>query len=109
MAGEAHAPPPVTGRLWGVLTLTLAASLVWACLAAAALAAPRLNLVHVAVYDSCSLRTYAYHWQHRQRQPETLRYDFVNSPDSLVVVALWLNDGPSWNISRALPVDCTIR
>ncbi len=82
-------------------------ALTFACLAAAALALPRINLVHVAYYNSCAIRTYAYHWQNAERQPETLRYDFVNSPDSLVVVALWVDDGPSWNLSQALPIDCS--
>jgi hypothetical protein len=88
------------GCLGGVL-LTL-----FACLAAAALVSPRINLVHVAYYNSCTIHTYAYHWQNPERQPETLRYDFVNSPDSLIVVALWVDEGPSWNLSQALPFDC---
>jgi len=78
----------------------------FACVAAAALASPRVNLVHVAYYNSCAIRTYAYHWQNPERQPEVLRYDFVNSPDSLIVIALWLDKGPSWNLSQALPNNC---
>lgn len=86
--------------------LGAALALSFACLAGAALASPRINLVHVAYYNSCAIRTYAYHWQNAERQPETLRYDFVNSPDSLIVVALWVDDGPSWNLSQALPIGC---
>jgi len=92
-------------RLSSVLALTVGLA-TFACLAVAALAAPRVNLVHLAYYNSCTIRTYAYHWQNPERQPETLRYDFVNSPDSLVVVAVWLADGPAWNLSQSIPSVC---
>jgi hypothetical protein len=101
--------PPSALRPLSIAGLGAALALGFACLAAAALAAPRVNLVHVAYYNSCAIRTYAYHWQNPERQPETLRYDFVNSPDSLIVLALWVDEGPSWNLSQALPLDCPRR
>lgn len=94
------------GRPASWLILIGIAAILLACLACAALAVPRINLVHVAFYNSCAIRTYAYHWQNSERQPETLRYDFVNSPDSLVMLALWVEAGPSWNLSQALPFNC---
>ena len=99
-------PSSVVGRPSSWLILIGIVAILLACVAAAALASPRINLVHVAYYNSCTIRTYAYHWQNAERQPETLRYDFVNSPDSLVVLALWFDEGPSWNLSQALPLGC---
>jgi hypothetical protein len=77
-----------------------------ACLGAAALLTPRLDLVHATLYDACAFRAYQFHWQNHRRQPEPLRYDFTNSPDSVVFVAVWIADGPALNISRALPFAC---
>ena len=81
--------------------------LLFACLTLSALALLRLDLLHLAFYNACTIHTYAYHWQSRQRQTERLRYDFVNSPDSLVVVAVWWDDGPTLNFSHPLPFACS--
>jgi hypothetical protein len=82
------------------------AALLLGCLGLAALTTPRLEIFHLAYYDGCTARTYAVHWQDPQRQPTLLRYDYSLSPDTLVVVAVWLADGPALNVSQALPWGC---
>jgi len=91
-------------RLW-LLCGALAVALL-ACLALAAVALPRVEVFHLAYYDGCTARTYAVHWQNRLRQPIPLHYDYALSPDTLVVAALWLADGPALNVSYSLPWGC---
>jgi hypothetical protein len=93
-------------RLAPLALLALLAVLLLACLAASALFAPRLDLIHFTLYNACAIRAYQFHWQNRQRQPEPLRYDFTNSPVSVVFVAVWVADGPALNFSRTLPLAC---
>jgi hypothetical protein len=104
-----HALPPSSAvshpSSW--LILVVLAGLLFACLTASALAVPRLDLLHLAFYNACSIKTYAYHWQNHAHQAERLRYNYINSPDSLVVVAVWWADGPTFNISHALPIHCS--
>jgi hypothetical protein len=93
-------------RLARAVLLVFAAGLLLCCLLAAALFPSRLELVHVTLYNACTIRAYQVHWQNRERQPEPLRYDFSGSPVSVVFVALWFTDGPAWNLSRTLPLPC---
>ncbi len=82
-----------------------------ACLAASlgltlALTAQRLDLVHAAVFNACRMRTEAVHWQNRARLPHPVSYDFTKSPDSFVLVEVWIADGPTLSFSHRLPAAC---
>jgi hypothetical protein len=77
-----------------------------ACAASARLAGPRLDLLHLSLYNACDLRSHEFHWQDGRRYPQPIRYNFVNSPDSVLLVALWLEDGPTLGYSRSLPLNC---
>jgi hypothetical protein len=84
---------------------------VFACLGtslglALALAPRRLDLVHVAVFDVCQMRAYGWHWQNLQRLPEPLDYDFTKSPESFVLIEVWVHSGPTLSLSRQLPLAC---
>lgn len=82
-----------------------------ACLAASlgltlAWASQRLDLVHAAVFNVCRMRTYAVHWQNKARLPRPLNYDFTKSPESFVLVEVWIADGPTLSFSQRLPSAC---
>ena len=91
-------------RLWlALLFLTLLAP---ACLSLTALGAQRLDLFHVAFVNACTGRTYQVHWQDVRRYPQDFRYDFFLSPDSLVVLEIWLEGAPTISFSRVFPLNC---
>lgn len=100
----------MTPRLSPLALLSLA--LLGIVLAIAPLAASavfglrRLDLVHAAVFNACAMRSYDLHWQHPQRVPQSLSYDFVKSPDSFVLIEVWVQDGPALSFSRRLPLRC---
>lgn len=97
-------------RLSPLALLTLAllgAALAVAPLAAgAALGLRRLDLVHAAVFNACAMRSYNLHWQHPQRVPQSLSYDFIKSPDSFLLIEVWVQDGPTLSLSHRLPQSC---
>jgi hypothetical protein len=74
--------------------------------AGAALGLRRLDLVHAAVFNACAMRSYDLHWQHPQRLPQNLTYDFVKSPDSFVLIEVWVQNGPTLSFSHRLPHSC---
>jgi hypothetical protein len=66
----------------------------------------RVDLFHAVVFNACALRSYDLHWQHPQRVPPGLSYDFVKIPDSFVLVEVWFHDGPTLSFSQRLPQNC---
>jgi hypothetical protein len=70
------------------------------------LASQRFDLFHASLFNACAMRSYDLHWQYPQRVPQGLSYDFVKSPDSFVLVEVWLNDGPTFSFSQRLPQNC---
>jgi hypothetical protein len=94
---------------WLLVVFVLAACLsgLGACLGLGlALAPQRVDLFHAALFDVCTLNTYAWHWQSGERLPTTLRFDFITSPDSVMVLEIWLRDGPTLSFSQRLPHAC---
>jgi hypothetical protein len=63
-------------------------------------------LLHAALFDVCSLRSRAIHWQNAERLPQPLRFDFTTSPNSVIVFELWIKDGPTLSFSQRLPHAC---
>jgi len=94
-------------RSWPWLLPVVLTLLFAPCLALASLGSTRLDLFHAAFHNSCAIRTYQVHWQDQRHYPDTFRYDFSTSPDSIVFVTLWIEDGPTFNFSHSLPVDCS--
>ena len=95
------------GRVWLALFLTLLTSPL--CLSLTALGAQRVDLFHAAFVNACTGRTYQVHWQDARRYPQDFRYDFFLSPDSLVVLEIWLEGAPTISFSRTFPLDCPSR
>jgi len=91
-------------RLW--LAPLFLALLALPCLHLTALGAQRVDLFHAAFVNACSGRTYQVHWQDARRYPQDFRYDFFLSPESLVVLEIWLEGAPTISFSRALPLRC---
>jgi hypothetical protein len=90
-----------------VFVLAVCLSGLGACLGLGlALAPQRVDLFHAALFDVCTLNTYAWHWQSGERLPTTLRFDFITSPDSVMVLEIWLRDGPTLSFSQRLPHAC---
>ena len=89
-----------------LLILTLFTPL---CLGLTALGAQRLDLFHAAFVNACTGRAYQVHWQDARRYPQDFRYDFFLSPDSLVVLEIWLEGAPTISFSRTFPLDCPSR
>lgn len=71
-----------------------------------ALAPKRFDLAHAAVFNACTMHSYDLHWQHPQRVPLGLSYDFVKIRDSFVPVEVWFHDGPTLSFSQRLPQGC---
>ena len=76
-----------------------------ACLSLTLFVRDRVELFHLALFNACTLRTYAVHWQDRAL-PTNLRFDFIKSPDSLIVFELWVRDGPTISLHRPLALGC---
>jgi hypothetical protein len=76
------------------------------CVGLTTLGAQRLDLFHLEYFDACANHAYAIHTQDQRRLPESIDFDFALSPDSLVVLEVWLEDGPRLGLSRALPWSC---
>jgi hypothetical protein len=85
------------------LALAIAAPL---CLGLTALGARQIDLVHATFFNSCSLRHYTLHWQDRERYPDDFRYDYTGSPESLALVEIWIDHGPTLSFSRIIPLPC---
>jgi len=66
----------------------------------------RIDLVHASVFNACAMRSYDLHWQHPQRMPQKLNYDFVKSPDSFILLEVWVKDGPTLSFGQRLPQSC---
>lgn len=94
------------GLSLGLGLVALAAGLGAALGLALARAPERLDLVHLAVFDGCQMRSYAWHWQNPQRLPAPLRYDFTKSPDSFVALEIWVHAGPTLSLSHRLARPC---
>ncbi len=75
------------------------------CLGLTLFVRDRVELFHLALFNACTLRTYAVHWQDRAL-PTNLRFDFIKSPDSLVALELWVKDGPTISLHRPLVLGC---
>ena len=93
---------PAPFRL-ALLVMILAALL---CASLAALGTQRLDVFHVAFFDSCTNHAYQFHWQDRQRYAHDLRDDFIVSTHSFVLVEIWIADGVTLRFSRLLPRAC---
>jgi hypothetical protein len=52
------------------------------------------------------MRSYDLHWQYPQRVPQGLSYDFVKSPDSFILLEVWVKDGPTLSFGQRLPQSC---
>ncbi len=71
-----------------------------------ALAPQRFDLFHASFFSACAMRSYDLHWQHPQRMPQKLSYDFVKSPDSFILLEVWVKDGPTLSFGQRLPQSC---
>lgn len=91
---------PLTLALIALLIFPLCAGPIW-------LGAQQIDLLHLAFVNSCAFRAYEFHLQDQQRYPERVSYDFTNSPDSLVVIVVWIENGPTLNLSQPIPVTCS--
>ena len=70
------------------------------------LSAQRLDLLHVAFINGCNLRAYQVHWQDWREYPQAFPFDFNLSPESLVLLVVWLESGETITVSRPLPLNC---
>ena len=95
-----------TPTIWLIPILSLCLAALGACLGLGAVAVQRVELFHAALFNACAMRSYALHWQNRQRLPQTFRYDFTLSPDTLLVLELWITDGPTLSFSRPILLPC---
>lgn len=96
-------------RGWPWLALAVVLFAVMTCLSLAWAGAQRLDLFHAAFFNSCAFRSYAVHWQDTRHYPQTFRYDFTTSPVSLVVLVIWIEDGPAITISKDISLTCPAR
>jgi hypothetical protein len=99
----------VVGRPSSCILIALALALCassGACLGLSALAVQRVDLFHATLFYGCRMRSYDLHWQNPQRLPQAVHYDFTKSPDSFVLVIVWMQDGPTLNFSQRLPQRC---
>ena len=87
----------------GVAALSLA---VMSCLGLSWFGYRRVDLFHAAFVNACAIRTYEIHWQDKRLYPERFRYDFYFSPVSLALIVVWIEDGPTINLSRTIPLGC---
>lgn len=85
--------------LGALLAFPLCAGPVW-------LGARQIDLFHLAFVNSCAFRAYEFHVQDPQRYPERISYDFTNSPESLIVAIVWVENGPTINLSQSVPLNC---
>jgi hypothetical protein len=92
--------------LLGACLLALFAGLGASLGLALALIPERLDLVHIAAFNVCQMRAHAWHWQNPQRLPALLRYDFTKSPDSFVMLEVWVHNGPTLSLSQRLTWPC---
>lgn len=69
----------------------------------------RIELIHLAYVNACTMHSYQYHWQDATRLRQTFRYDFTMSPDSFVLAEVWIIDGPVLTLSQPVPIDCLNR
>ncbi len=83
----------------------LAVSMV-VCAAVAWFDVGRVDLFHLAYFDSCAMRAHQWHWQDAGRHPQVFRYDFSLSPVSFVLVEIWVREGRVLKFSQSLPIDC---
>ncbi len=79
-----------------------------ACSGLTLLSLQRMDLLHATFFNVCTMRSYDLHWQNRQRLPQALRYDFTLSPDSFVLLEMWITDGPTLSFSQRVPLSCPI-
>jgi ribose/xylose/arabinose/galactoside ABC-type transport system permease subunit len=101
--------PSVVGRPSSILLILAALAFfvfAGACLGLTAVAAQRVELFHATLFSVCRMRSYDLHWQNAQRLPIPFSYDFVKSPDSFVLVEIWVADGPTLSFSQRLPLKC---
>jgi hypothetical protein len=92
--------------VWLVPLLAVCLAALSACLGLSAVAVQRVELFHAALFNACTLNSYALHWQNAQRLPQALRYDFTLSPDTLLILELWIADGPTLSFSQSLTLPC---
>jgi hypothetical protein len=64
--------------------------------------------MHATFFNVCTMRSYDLHWQNRQRLPQALTFDFTKSPESFMLVELWITDGPTLSFSRPVPLGCSL-
>ena len=76
------------------------------CAALAILSPRQIELFHIAYVNACAIRTYQYHWQDATRLRTAFHYDFTLSPISVVLVEVWVIDGPVLKFSQRVPVEC---
>jgi hypothetical protein len=93
---------PLTITLIALLAFPLCAGPVW-------LGAQQIDLLHLACVNGCAFRAYEFHVQDQQRYPERISYDFTNSPESLIVAIVWIENGPTINLSQPIPLACPVR
>lgn len=106
MVGRARPSPD--GWLAGGALLAVATAMI-VCTTVGIAAARQVDLVHGVLFNSCTMRSYEYHWQNVARLPTSLRYDFSLSPDSLALLEVWVTDGPILRYRATLPVNCRDR
>ena len=97
--------PRPSSILLVALALALCAS-TGACLGLTALASQRVDLFHATLFSGCQMRSYDVHWQNTHRLPQAVHYDFTKSPDSFVLITVWVQDGPALSFSQRLPSPC---
>jgi hypothetical protein len=100
---DAHESPADLRPWLAALALSLG---VVACLGLSWIGYARIDLLHMAFIPACASRDYHLHWQDPVKYPEPFRYDFMGNPSTVVLVSLWLEDGPTLEFSRTLPWGC---
>lgn len=91
-----------------VVAMSALAAAIVVCSSLALRASQRIDLVHAVYFNSCSFHAYQFHWQEARRLRETFRYDFTMSPDTFVLLEIWVTDGPTFRVGRNLPVNCRV-
>ncbi|MEK7326554.1 MAG: hypothetical protein AAB217_14995 [Chloroflexota bacterium] len=93
-------------RLVTALMLSALALSMVVCAAVAWFDVGRVDLFHLAYFDSCAMRAHQWHWQDARRHPQVFRYDFSLSPVSFVLVEIWVREGKVLKFSQSLPTNC---
>jgi hypothetical protein len=88
------------------LAVATAGLMMVVCLGASWLSYRQIELFHAAFVYGCAFRSYQIHYQDPRKYPDPFRYDFIGSPATVVLVTVWVKDGPALDFNRILPLGC---